>query len=79
MIIHRHTYYSLIHHGVKALMLDHLGHFTEIEYHQYLDRMTGKSSCLAMNDDELRSAVDSLRGEGYLEDLKNMIRQLELH
>ncbi len=70
MEVHRHTYYRLIHHGIKSLLADRLGHFTEIEYHQYLNVMTGKSSCFAMSDEELKLAVDNLRNEGYLEDLK---------
>ncbi len=70
MEVHRHTYYRFIHHGIKSLLVDRLGHFTEIEYHQYLNVMTGKSSCFAMSDEELKLAVDNLRNEGYLEDLK---------
>lgn len=77
MDIHRHTYYGLIHHGIKTLLVDRVGHFTEMEYHQYLSLMTGKSSCFSMSDDELKGAVDNLRNEGYLEDMKSLIPRLE--
>ncbi|NOH81597.1 hypothetical protein F0231_17805 [Vibrio sp. RE86] len=74
MEVQRHTYYRLIHHGIKSLLVDRIGHFTELEYHEYLNGMTGKSSCFAMSDDELRFAVDNLRSEGYLEDWKKLIQ-----
>ncbi|MEZ8823202.1 hypothetical protein AB4259_02385 [Vibrio amylolyticus] len=77
MDIYRHTYYGLIHHGIKSLLVDRIGHFTEMEYHEYLSLMTGKSSCFAMSDEELRSAVDNLRCEGYLEDMKRLIPELQ--
>ena len=70
MEIQRHTYYRLIHHGIKSLLVDRIGHFTEFEYHQYLWLMTGKSSCFAMSDEELQLTVDNLKNEGYLEDCK---------
>ncbi|MGC9401684.1 MULTISPECIES: hypothetical protein [Vibrio] len=73
MDIHRHTYYGLIHHGIKTLLVDRIGHFTEAEYHEYLNVMTGKSCCFSMSDEELRSAVDNLRTEGYLEDIKQLV------
>ncbi|MDF2154262.1 hypothetical protein [Vibrio sp. CAU 1672] len=73
MLIHRHTYYGLIHHGIKTLLLDRVGHFNEYEYHQYLKLMTGKSTCFTMSLDELEMTVDYLRGEGYLEDVKSLI------
>ncbi|WP_070965226.1 hypothetical protein [Vibrio sonorensis] len=73
MEIHRHTYYRLIHHGIKSLLVDRLGHFTECEYHEYLCLMTGKSSCFSMSDDELVLTVDNLKEEGYLEDIKRTI------
>ncbi|EED24695.1 conserved hypothetical protein [Vibrio sp. 16] len=44
-----------------------------MEYHEYLNLMTGKSSCFAMSDEELESTVDNLRNEGYLEDWKRQI------
>ncbi|MDN3698147.1 MULTISPECIES: hypothetical protein [Vibrio] len=77
MTVQRHTYYGLIHHGIKALLLDRIGHFTESEYHQYLDLMTGKSSCFAMSCEELHSTVENLRSEGYLEDIKGLIPQFQ--
>ncbi|MGF1720538.1 hypothetical protein L4D20_10925 [Vibrio kyushuensis] len=77
MDIHRHTYYGLIHHGIKTLLVDRIGHFTEMEYHEYLNLMTGKSCCFSMSDAELRSAVDNLRNEGYLEDMKRLIPRLQ--
>ncbi len=77
MELHRHTYYHLIHHGIKSLLVDRIGHFTEMEYHQYLNLMTGKSSCFSMSDDELATTVECLRNEGYLEDLKRLIPQIE--
>ncbi|AUI86393.1 hypothetical protein BS333_08340 [Vibrio azureus] len=73
MTIHRHTYYGLIHHGIKALLLDRVGHYTEEEYHQYLNLMTGKSTCFTMSYDELEATVDNLLHEGYLEDVKSLI------
>lgn len=79
MEIHRHTYYRLIHHGIKSLLVDRIGHFTEHEYHDYLNYMTGKSSCFAMTNEELEVAVTNLKNEGYLEDIKPLIRHLEMH
>ncbi|KII75602.1 hypothetical protein [Vibrio renipiscarius] len=73
MEMKRHSYYHLIHHGIKTLLVDRIGHFTELEYHQYLNMMTGKSTCFSMSNDELVNAVNSLREEGYLEDLKSSI------
>ncbi|GEM74610.1 hypothetical protein [Vibrio sagamiensis] len=73
MTIQRHTYYGLIHHGIKALLLDRVGHYTEEEYHQYLSLMTGKSTCFTMSYDELEATVDNLLHEGYLEDVKSLI------
>ncbi len=73
MEVQRHTYYRLIHHGIKTLLVDRVGHFSEIEYHEYLNVMTGKSSCFSMSDEELQFAVENLRSEGYLEDLKQHI------
>ncbi|MGF1743122.1 regulatory protein GemA [Vibrio profundum] len=78
MEIHRHTYYGLIHHGIKSLLVERIGHFTEMEYHQYLSVITGKSSCFSMSDDELRNTVDNLRQEGYLEDIKGLIPKADL-
>ena len=78
MEIHRHTYYGLIHHGIKSLLVERIGHFTEMEYHQYLSVITGKSSCFSISDDELRNTVDNLRQEGYLEDIKGLIPKAEL-
>ena len=79
MEIHRHTYYRLIHHGIKSLLVDRIGHFTEHEYHDYLNYMTGKSSCFAMTNEALEVAVTNLKNEGYLEDIKPLIRRLEMH
>lgn len=73
MEVQRHTYYRLIHHGIKTLLVDRVGHFSEIEYHEYLNVMTGKSSCFSMSDEELQFTVDNLRNEGYLEDIKHQI------
>ncbi len=77
MDIHRHTYYGLIHHGIKSLLVDRVGHFTELDYHEYLSLMTGKSSCFSMSNEELQVTVDNLKSEGYLEDLKRLIPKLE--
>ena len=41
--------------------------------------MTGKSSCFAMTNEELEVAVTNLKNEGYLEDIKPLIRRLEMH
>lgn len=73
MEMKRHTYYHLIHHGIKCLLVDRIGHFTEPEYHQYLNVMTGKSSCFSMSNEELIGTVNALRDEGYLEELKTTI------
>ncbi|UPQ86956.1 hypothetical protein [Vibrio sinaloensis] len=74
MEVQRHTYYRLIHAGIKSLLVDRVGHFTELEYHQYLNGMTGKSSCFSMSDEELLFTVESLRDEGYLEDYKRIMQ-----
>ena len=79
MELHRHTYYRLIHHGIKCLLVDRIGHFTENEYHDYLNHMTGKSSCFAMSNEELRVTVSNLKEEGYLEDIKPLISSLEIY
>lgn len=73
MEVQRHTYYRLIHAGIKSLLVDRVGHFTELEYHQYLNGMTGKSSCFSMSNEELLFTVESLRDEGYLEDYKRIM------
>jgi len=77
MLLHRHTYYGLIHHGIKTLLLDRLGHYTEEEYHHYLSLMTGKSTCFTMSLEELEATVDNLLREGYLEDVKTLISQYQ--
>ena len=77
MMLHRHTYYGLIHHGVKTLLLDRVGHYTEEEYHHYLNLMTGKSTCFTMSHDELEATVDNLLREGYLEDVKTFITRYQ--
>lgn len=77
MSLHRRTYYGLIHHGYKALLLDRFGHFSEDEYHHYLNLTTGKSTCFAMTDEELRDTVDNLRSEGYLADMKQVISEYQ--
>jgi len=71
--MNRHTYYDLIHHGIECLLIERLGQFNEPEFSQYLSLIIGKESCSAMSDDELVSAVDSLHGEGYLEEMKASI------
>nr|WP_220457531.1 hypothetical protein [Vibrio marinisediminis] len=71
--MNRHTYYGLIHHGIECLLIDRLGQFSELEFPQYLSLIIGKESCSAMSDEELVSAVDSLRCEGYLEEMKASI------
>lgn len=73
MEVQRHTYYRLIHHGIKSLLVERVGHFTELDYHQYLNSMTGKSSCFSMSDEELQFTIDSLRDEGYLEDYQRIL------
>ncbi|BBL88525.1 hypothetical protein VroAM7_11780 [Vibrio rotiferianus] len=77
MLMQRHTYYGLIHHGIKALLLDRVGHFTEDEYHQYLSIMTGKSTCFTMSEEELEMTVHNLLHEGYLEDVKSFVSQYQ--
>ncbi len=77
MLASRKTYHNLIHHGVKALLLDRLGHYTNEEYHQYLSLMTGKYSCFSMSEEELAFTVDNLRCEGYLEEVKSLIPKLQ--
>ncbi|WP_117234586.1 hypothetical protein [Vibrio maerlii] len=69
----RQTYYNLIHHGIQELLMDRLGHYSENEYHQYLDMLSGKSSCFAMNLEELKTTLSMLESEGYLEDVKSLI------
>ncbi|GAB2663332.1 hypothetical protein [Vibrio panuliri] len=71
--MNRYAYYSLIHHGMKSMLNDRMGHYSEPEFHQYLNLMIGKDSCSAMSDEELISAVDNLRSEGYLEEYKSLI------
>ncbi len=73
---YRHTYYRLIHHGMKSLLVDRMGQFTELAYHEYLYMITGKSNCFSMTDDELKSTLCDLKNEGYLEDIKNQITHL---
>ena len=68
MEVQRHTYYRLIHQGIKSLLVDRVGHFSDMEYHQCLNVMTGKSSCFSMSDEELQFTVDNLRNEGYLQE-----------
>lgn len=77
MDIDRDTYYGLIHHGIRELVIDRIGHFSEFECHQYLGLITGKDSCFSMTDEELQIAVANLKSEGYLEDMKRAIPQLE--
>ncbi|MEF1269826.1 hypothetical protein QTO03_07145 [Vibrio campbellii] len=77
MMLPRHTYYGLSHHGIKTLLLDRVGHYTEEEYHQYLNLMTGKSTCFTMSHDELEATVDNLLREGYLEDVKTLITRYQ--
>lgn len=77
MGLHRRTYYGLIHHGFKALLLDRLGHYSDDEYHHYLGLTTGKTTCFAMTDDELAITVENLRCEGYLEDMKRVVAQYQ--
>ena len=67
MEMSRHTYYRLIHHGIKSLLKERLGHFTEVEYHEYLNGITGKSCCFSMSDEELEFTLTSLQNEGYIE------------
>ncbi|MFB9133891.1 hypothetical protein ACFSJQ_08040 [Vibrio olivae] len=61
---------------MKSLLVDRMGQFSEMAYHEYLYLITGKSSCLAMTDDELKNTVYDLKNEGYLEDLKPQITHL---
>ncbi|MGR5069123.1 MULTISPECIES: hypothetical protein [Vibrio] len=77
MLLHRHTYYRLIHHGIKALLLDRVGHFTEERYHQYLLMTTGKSSCFTLSLEELESTVEALISSGYLDDVSDVIEQYQ--
>lgn len=77
MLLHRHTYYRLIHHGIKALLLDRAGYFTEERYHQHLLITTGKSSCFTLSLQELESTVDTLILEGYLDDVSDVIEQYQ--
>ncbi len=72
----RDTYYRLIDHGMKSLLVDRMGQFTEIAYHDYLLLTTGKSSCFTMTDDELKTTLFDLKNEGYLEDIKTQIAHL---
>jgi hypothetical protein len=53
--------------------MDRIGHFTEREYHEYLDLTTGKSTCFTMSEEELEQTLDNLKSEGYLEDIKQLI------
>ncbi|WP_244204644.1 hypothetical protein [Vibrio rhodolitus] len=71
--MNRSTYYNLIHHGIESMLTDRFGHFSEPQFPEYLSALSGKESCLAMSDEELMSAVDNLRCEGYLEDIKSSI------
>ena len=77
MTLQRHTYYSLIHHGIKTLLIDRVGHFTEREYHEYLDLTTGKLTCFAMSEQDLENTLDNLKSEGYLEDIKKLISRYQ--
>ncbi|WP_417883058.1 regulatory protein GemA [Vibrio rumoiensis] len=68
MKINRRSYYGLIHKGVKALLVDRMGHFDDDEYRNYLGITTGKTSCKDLSDDELRLLVRELKAQGYLQD-----------
>ncbi len=68
MKINRHAYYGLVHKGVKALLIDRMGFFDEDEYRNYLGITTGKTSCKALTDDQLRAVVRQLKQDGYLDD-----------
>lgn len=71
--MNRFTYYDLIHHGIRCFATDRLGAYSEPEFSMYLSLMIGKDSCSDMSDDELINAVDNLRQEGYLEEIKRLI------
>ncbi len=66
MDINRHMYYGLIQDGVKELVVERLGHYSEQEYHQVLVGMTGKSDCFMMSNQELACTIENLKNEGYL-------------
>ncbi len=66
MDINRHAYYGLIQDGVKELVVERLGHYSEQEYHQILTSMTGKSDCFMMSNQELEYTLEHLKNEGYL-------------
>lgn len=76
MNINRHTYYGLVHKGVKALLEDRMGFFDDDEYRNYLGITTGKTSCKALSDDELRKVVQELKQEGYLLDSPQFKKRL---
>ena len=65
--INRKSYYAMVHKGVNALIKDRFGYVDDDEYRNYLALTIGKTSCKDMSDDELRSVVQNLRSEGYLE------------
>jgi len=64
--MHRHTMYGLVHKGVKALLIQRLGFYDDDEYRNHLGLRTGKTSCKAMSDTELRQLVACLTQEGFL-------------
>ncbi len=66
MDINRHTYYGLIHDGIKELVVERFGHYSEQEYHQILNSMTGKADCFLMSNEELAHTLEHLKTEGYL-------------
>ncbi len=70
MKLKRHTYYGLIHKGVKALLLERFGFYNDDEYRNYLGLLMGKTSCKAMTDAELNHLIEHLKGEGFLENVK---------
>ncbi len=46
MTLQRHTYYGLIHHGIKTLLIDRVGHFTQREYQEYVENLSIKAVVL---------------------------------
>lgn len=64
--INRKGHYAMIHKGVNDLLRDRMGYTDDDEYRNYLALTIGKTSCKDMTDDELKSVVNNLRGEGYL-------------
>ncbi|EOW2077605.1 regulatory protein GemA [Vibrio mimicus] len=65
-MINRNGHYAMIHKGVQALLKERMGYYDDDEYRNWLAINTGKTSCKALNDEELMRTVKLLRESGYI-------------